>query len=479
MCPGAPAVVVQPPADAGPARTIAVAITLLCAALAVGSFVHTDWPRNDFERFDDLRLTVYYFVLLTAACLGYAKLCLDEVALSRRTVIAAALAASALLWTSFPVGSKDVFLYALFGKVWGTYHANPYQIPPATFPGDPWLEYARTLGAQRPAPYGPLFLWQAWAGNALARSHLWLAAWAHKAVATFALAAALLVAMRFLRVVRVQQPWHIMTLLALNPLLLFESAGNGHNDAVMLLLLVAGLFWHVRGGTHRSVLAPAILSLAVWYKWYAVLLMPAFVIDAYRVDGRQVVWRWIFSACVSAVVFGGFLMAPLADGTPVLLGRLIGHENLRTVFPLQLSPPLAALLWVCQTTGLVDQGGNLFWFDSIRSVVFAATILAALGCQWRGVLTLVQSVCVLALALAMFALSILWPWHLLVPVAFALLSAARPWILLALALTCLGLLSYFFTFAWAAAALIFVAAAVVSVRRLQPLPVPARRSGGG
>jgi hypothetical protein len=498
------------PAAAAPRRrhrSLVWSIALGCALIAVASFLKTDWPRNDFERFDDLRLTVAFFILLTAACLGYAKLCLDEVPLSKGMVVGGALAAGALLWVSFPVGSKDLFLYALFGKVWGTYHMNPYQVAPARLAGDPWLTYGQTPWAQRPAPYGPLFLWQALVIDVAARGHLWVAAWAHKLVATAALAGVLVVAAHFPRP-RVRGPWQDVALLAWNPLLLFESVGNGHNEAVMLLLLVAAAWCHVRrhasraaahpsparraaatagapidprrwegdasvaGRPWRPPLASVLLTLAIWYKWYAALVMPAFLVAVYCEAGWVETRRWLLSAFAVGVLFGALLMAPFADATPLLLQRLMAHENIRTVFPLQLSPPLALLLWASTPTG----ASGLLWFDAIRAVLFSLWLGAVLWLQWRGRITLVQSVCLLALDGAMFGLTILWPWHLMVPIAFALLAGTQAWISLALGLTLLGLLSYFFTFLWAAVALIIIAGALPLMRHVPRLSPSAART---
>ena len=451
----------------------ALAPVLLGAGLLVASFLKSDWTRNDFERFDHLRLTFVYFGLFAVSAFGYALVFLERPALTARGVVAGGLGAGVLLLASFQVGSKDPFVYACIGKVWGTYHANPYAVAPAAFPADPWQPYVQVLWARQPTPYGPLFLWQTRLVDWLADGRLFVAVWAYKLIAAAALAAAIVIAATLVAGIGAAaasgaERWLHVALLAWNPLLLFESAGNGHNDALMMLWLVAAIWAHCRGGRARTWLAPALLAFGVWYKWYALLFVPSFLIAVYRDGDVRAVRRWL----LALLLFGGggaLLMAPLADAAPVLAQRLVGHENLRQIFPLLLSPVLAPLLWGLDALGLVGGRWDLAWFDSIRLGLFAIVVLAVLASQWRGRVDLVGALCVMALAFVMLVVTVLWPWHVQVPVVLALLAGTRRWQALGVALTLLALLSYFFTFVWAAALLVALAAAVWLVRRVQPV----------
>jgi len=427
---------------------LAVVPILLCAALLLASFLKSDLTHNDFERFDDLRLTFLCFALIGAACVGYAALWRERPALSATTVVSGALVASALLLASFPVGSKDAFLYALFGKVWGTYHTNPYTTPPSAFVTDPWRPFAQVVWAQQPAPYGPLFLWQTRLVDAVAAGRLFVAVWAHKAIATAALAAAVVIGAR-LMTVAANERWYRIALLAWNPLLLFESAGNGHNDALMLLLVLGAAWSHACGGWSRRLLAPAALALAIWYKWYAVLYVPAFMLAVWYDAGGDQLRRWVIAMVVIAIASGVVLLAPLADAVPLVAHRLVAHENLRQVFPLQLSPLLAVLMWGLETTGQAGGRWPLMWFDIVRVGAFAVITLVLLISQGRGRIALIESLCGLSVAFTLLLVTILWPWHLQVPVALALVAAGPAWRGLGVLLTLMGLLSYFFTFVWA------------------------------
>jgi len=340
---------------------------------------------------------------------------------------------------------------------------HPYTTPPSAFAADPWRPFGEVVWAEQPAPYGPLFLWQARVVDAVAAGRLFVAVWTEKVIATAALAAAVVIGAQLMNT-SANVRWCRIALLVWNPLLLFESAGNGHNDAVMLLLLLGAVWLHTRDGMPGRVLAPTALAFAIWYKWYAVLYVPAFLVAVYRDGGRDSLRRWLIVMTVATLVSGLVLFAPLAEALPLLVRRLVDHENLHQVFPLQLSPLLAVLLWGLETTGQVGGRWPLMWFDIVRAGAFALTVIVLLVWQWRGRIGLTESLCGLSAAFTLLLVTILWPWHLEVPVALALIATSPVWRGLGVFLTLMGLLSYFLTFVWSAVLLVLLAAALRILR---------------
>ncbi len=453
-----------------PRRTALVPV-LLAAGFLIASFLKSDLTNNDFERFDDLRITFLYFGLFAAACFAYVALFLERRALTPRDLLLGAVGAGVLLLASFPVGSKDPIGYAFFGKVWGTYHANPYLVAPASFPDDPWQPYFQVVWAKSPPPYGPLFLWQALAVDWLARGSLLVALGLYKLIAAGMLAVTVLLTARLLNVSAPAERWRALALLAWNPLLLFESIGTPHNDAVVIMLIVLSAIWMLcaEGGA-RARLAPAPLMLGIWYKWYALLFVPVFLVAAYREGGLRAAGRWLAAALFIGALCGAVLMAPLAEAVPAVWRGLVGQPNVWTIYPMWLSPVLAPLLWGLDALGLVGGRWGMAWFDGIRLTLFAIAALAVVASQWRGGLDLVGALCLLAVALTMLLAAALQPWHVQLPVVFALAAGGRPWQTLAVVLTLVAILSYFFTWVWAAALLAVLASAVWVLRRVQPVP---------
>jgi len=168
---------------------------------------------------------------------------------------------------------------------------------------------------------------------------------------------------------------------------------------------------------------------------------------------------------VALLAAGVVLWVPLAEALPQIGRRLLSHENLRELFPLQLSPVLAVLLASLRTFGLTGTALGLRWFDLLRCGLFGLVVLGVLTLQGRGRLGLVEAVCALSVAFTQLIVSVLWPWHLVLPTAFALVAAGPAWHALAVILTLLGGLSYFFTFTWAAGLLAVLALTLTGLSR--------------
>src|SRR5713101_7810165 len=144
-----------PPAPATVTRSWALGVPLicLCAAVLAASFLKSDLTRNDFERFDDLPLLFLFFALFAGWCGVYVVVYARRPVMSRRALAATTLVCAGLLLASFPVGSKDVFGYAFYGKMWRLYHANPYVATPADFPADAWQPFLQVRWRTLPTAY--------------------------------------------------------------------------------------------------------------------------------------------------------------------------------------------------------------------------------------------------------------------------------------------------------------------------------------
>lgn len=150
--------------------------------------------------------------------------------------------------------SQDVFSYVAYGRLSGVFELNPYVWPPSALAKDPVLPWIAPLWRGYPAPYGPV-----WLDVQLAMTHVTgTLSIANQALAYRGLASALLFANLGLvwLVLRqrtgLDQHQRVVALAALawNPLVLFELAGNAHNDALMVtftLLALAVVDWSRAG----------------------------------------------------------------------------------------------------------------------------------------------------------------------------------------------------------------------------------------
>jgi hypothetical protein len=446
------------------AWAIPAALVLLWAAVLLASFLNSDLTHNDFERFADVRLLVVFFTLFLAVCGVYIAVYVQRPPVSYRMMAGVTLASAALLLASFPVGSKDVFAYAFLGRTWGYYHANPYSVPPATFSHDPWYVF---LSGKPFSVYGPLFLWQTWLVNAVAGDSLWLAVWLHKGLATVALLVSAWVVntlvSRTASNTTAGAPW-LLLLFVWNPLTLYESAGTAHNDIVMVLLLLGAVWcWDV----HRFRTALGLLVLSFWYKWYSIVFIPIFFITIIKTSGLRPALRQALACAVALIVVGLVALSVLPGSLPTIVAEWLHPQKMRGIYPNELSPVLALLFWSLRALGLfaTDLGFDLF--NLSRFALFGAAAVFVAIRQWRtapSLIALTQGCFLIGLASFMLLITQLWPWHLLTVIALGVVSAEQPFVLTTVALTVLGMLSYFLTFAVATVLVCLVTAAVWLMR---------------
>ena len=228
-----------------------------------------------------------------------------EKAAFKLAAAAAAAIALALLLTP-PALTRDLYHYALFGRMIVTRGLNPYVTPGNALADDPlwalasWHDY--------PTHYGPVFtglsVVAAWIGGggpvgtalafkALAVAGGALAAWSATALARRDRRSGLL-------------PLLLMTW---NPLALIETAGNGHNEMVMIGLALLGMVVSARG---RAGAGFALVVASAHVKWITAALAGLMVVARLReLDGTRARARALgrfaaIAAAVTAAVYAPF-----------------------------------------------------------------------------------------------------------------------------------------------------------------------------
>jgi hypothetical protein len=244
-----------------------------------------------------------------------------------------------LLMLAYPTAAIDVLIYAVRTRGWALYDMNPLATAPQNLPGDVWVGLAAEW-ADAPSPYGPL-----WEG--ISRAAFYLAGGRFlehvlllKAIAAGAhIASAALVAL-ILKNLKPQQAMLGTTAFALNPLLLLESAGNGHNDilVVLFMLLAVWLSLPPQGRTppirSQWLVLPA-LATAALVKITPVLVLPffaLFLLHQCQTRGKQLVLLGVNAGLAAAVGIGGMLT--LWPGWDVWAVRDLGSGAGRSPFAL-------------------------------------------------------------------------------------------------------------------------------------------------
>ena len=201
--------------------------------------------------------------------------------------------------------SDDVFTYIFSGRILTIYHAAPMNTAPIQFAHDPYLQWVIS-GRNAPNIYGPLWLIIAsllvGIGNGL--------------VATLLLFKGLALLSHLINCILL---WAILgkiaptrrlvgTLLyAWNPLVLIELAGSGHNEGVLLSLLLLATWLHVQGERRwHQVGALILFGLAISTNLIALLIVPLYIWFIVRTE--RYLPRAIWGFCWRSLIVLAFVL---------------------------------------------------------------------------------------------------------------------------------------------------------------------------
>ena len=188
--------------------------------------------------------------------------------------------------------STDAWTYWEYGAI-ANDGASPYRDTPAEHPTNPAYEHAGADWRDTVSVYGPAFTLLTQAVAALAGSSEHIAAWTFKALAAAAMLAVTALAARL-----AADRAFAAAFVGWNPLLAIHFAGGGHNDALMLSLVLGALALAVAARPRGAAL---LWPLAIVLKWIPLVFFALRVLEA-KATGRRV--AHVTFAVASAVALG-------------------------------------------------------------------------------------------------------------------------------------------------------------------------------
>lgn len=258
--------------------TIAAGFLWLAALAAVRAW-WTGSPAPDAPELppsQDVALHVLMAPALAAVCWAYLKLWRDPPPFeARRQVFAWALALAAVAALALPLTSNDVFSYLAYGRMMHL-GLDPGRLgPQALPPGDPFRALVARDWFGSPSVYGPTSL--AVFRLSTVSGAVWPSLLLYKLLSLLAAWSALAIASRAFDTIlpKAKLP-AALVITVVNPLFLWEVAGQGHNDGLMAVFALAAvaLLYRNRAGLSafslilgmlvKSAVAPALFYLAVW-----------------------------------------------------------------------------------------------------------------------------------------------------------------------------------------------------------------------
>ncbi|MDZ4063825.1 MAG: hypothetical protein U1E22_04070 [Coriobacteriia bacterium] len=255
--------------------------------MSVGAFV---WS---FRAFVVVAWVGYGLVLYTGLRRGVTR---------PMTILAVAAVLAAVLAVLFPPSlSHDLYAYLGYARMSPLYGLNPYvhSLQEIARQGDPAaLHYPTSL----PSVYGPVWtLLSSGLSRVLQGATIPVQLVALKLIEAAALVGGAVAARA---IARVWDPRHAdiaLVAFALNPLLLLEGPGNGHNDVLMVALMLAGIALVLRSSWRLGFM---VLGVSVGVKFVSLAIVPWLVLELVH----QMPWRRALGRGAASV---GLVLAPV------------------------------------------------------------------------------------------------------------------------------------------------------------------------
>ena len=236
-----------------------------------------------------------------------------------------------------PSLSNDVHAYVAFGRMLTFHERNPYTTSPAelSLQGDPTQNYLSYL--QIPNVYGPVWMLGTTAVlRVLNGVGVWWTIVFLKLLAGTSLVAAAVCGRALVEARNPGRGDLVLAAIGFNPLLIVEGPGNGHNDILMMALLLGATVLQQRG---RMLLGDLVLGLSIGIKFLPILVLPWVAFG--RMRGRRP-WDALRAATLSTVlILTPMILSflPFWEGAATFSGV---EQRLRWGQSPDLSPGLAA-----------------------------------------------------------------------------------------------------------------------------------------
>ncbi len=307
------------------------------------------------------------------------------------------LPSAAVLLMSYPSGAGDVYAYVAEADLVLRYHLNPFFVPVGSVPDVPLLPFLDFPGET--THYGPLWLAMSVAIRLVSGGDLLTALLLYKTVAVLFLCLISWMVFLTLRDDRPTEAVCAALLIAWNPLMLFETAANAHNDVAMMAFVSLAFYLQRRERRREAIFA---LIAATLVKYVAVILVPVFLLaDLRHADHPR---RWLPRVAADAVgltLFGcGLSLLVGIEGTLGILQRMT------TWFT--TSPGAVLFYYLSQT---IPQPDATRLVGEIVRVAFAVVYVGALAWLWARPAALTSVA--LAVMLGLMLIETVWfqPWY--------------------------------------------------------------------
>jgi hypothetical protein len=328
-------------------------------------------------------------------------------------VLIVTLVFQATLFVMPGVYTTDISSYIMYGHISAVYNLNPYVYPPNYFPNNPLLnpDWIHPIWWDQPSVYGPLWTDIGWL---MAKAVSPIADLTQQQPDGLVLQIGLMdqifayrVLMNVVQLVNVGLVWWLvgrmmpnsprarlaaLLLFAWNPLMLFDAAGNAHNDALMVTLVLVGVIPLVgpSGVTNRRWLVGTFfIGMSALIKYTTGLVGLFYVVPwARRLESWRARVLWLGGAFVLIVAVTVLLYIPWLD-FPRAFTPLLTAAGGKSWMYSNWAPDLVALTisdqWLDPNGLNPDATHDMvrFWVKAVTRGVFVVYLIWELARLWR------------------------------------------------------------------------------------------------
>jgi hypothetical protein len=351
-------------------------------------------------------------------------------------VLVCGVAMVAAMGAMYPVSAIDLFIYAVRSRLFTAHGVDPIAVAPIAFPDDPLMRFASAEWADDVSPYGPLWNLIAAPATWLAGDRIAIALAAFKVLAGLSI---LVGAWLISRIVARDRPRDATTAALVylwNPLVLWEGAGNGHNDVVLVLpLLLAILAWQTR----RDRWVIPLLVVAALIKYVTLLLIPLAVAAFWR-RGQSARRRGEVLASAAA-----FSMAAVIAGSTPFYDLSAIRNSVEKQSDIFLTSPAAVAVDLLDR--ILALGSAMAAVKLVGLAIFAVTLIWWLDRIRRRSSDLTEAVSEVLFVYLLVASWQFRSWYLIWLVALAAV-AGRRWLRVRVLVWTVGAMAAYALFIW-------------------------------
>jgi alpha-1,6-mannosyltransferase len=376
---------------------------------------------------DDTIAGPLFYAALWLALILYLVVLAGAAGLSRRLAIGAIVGLHLVFLLAPPLLSHDVFSYIAYARLGVANHLDPYVHAPIEIPADPGFVHAGSVRAV--SAYGPLFTLLTYPLSPLGVA---AALWILKTIAALASLGIVWIVWRVAQRLG-HDPVVPALAVGLHPLVLVHVVGGAHNEALTVLLTMAGVALWLGG---REAGGVVVATVAAGVKASAGLVVPFLVVARRPVAGVDQAPRdrpRVVSLAVAAIAasIAVALVGIVAFGFHALDAFSLISDNQGRTSRFSLPHKTAQLIAAVLPGDTLDYRGTV---RALFAVAFAAVFLWLLWRAWRGAMNALDAIGWANLAV-LVASAWLVPWYILWLLPFAALSRDRRLHLATLALT--------------------------------------------